>query len=94
MENQLGRLLAPNEVVHHRDENKWNDDLANLEVLTRSAHARHHAPVVPEVELVCPVCAGGFTLKPAALRLRAKRGQGAPTCSRSCGARQGHSLRA
>lgn len=43
VENALGRLLTTNEVVHHRDENKKNNHLDNLEVLTRSAHSKHHA---------------------------------------------------
>jgi len=43
VEERIGRGLAPNEVVHHLDEDKHNYDLANLVVLTRSAHSRLHA---------------------------------------------------
>lgn len=42
MEQHIGRSLRRNEVVHHRDENKHNNDLDNLELMTRSAHARLH----------------------------------------------------
>jgi hypothetical protein len=42
MEKHLGRTLTDNEVVHHKDENKKNNDILNLEVMTRAEHARHH----------------------------------------------------
>lgn len=42
MENHLGRKLLPNEIVHHKDENRSNNELSNLELMTRSEHARHH----------------------------------------------------
>ena len=42
IEQKLGRNLLPNEIVHHKDEDKTNNDLANLEVMTRSEHTKHH----------------------------------------------------
>lgn len=42
MEDFLGRKLTCNEVVHHKDQNKLNNDINNLEVLTRAEHARLH----------------------------------------------------
>ncbi|HZO14120.1 MAG TPA: HNH endonuclease [Polyangiaceae bacterium] len=42
VEIRLGRLLKSTELVHHIDENPQNDEPANLEVMTRSEHARHH----------------------------------------------------
>jgi hypothetical protein len=42
MELHLGRRLRPNELVHHKDHNKLNNDLANLELLERGAHSRLH----------------------------------------------------
>lgn len=43
MEKRLGRNLSFNEVVHHKDNDKRNNDPDNLELMTRSEHSRHHA---------------------------------------------------
>lgn len=42
VEQSLGRYLDYDELVHHKDENKSNDDLDNLEVISRSAHTILH----------------------------------------------------
>lgn len=44
MEQMLGRELMPGEIVHHKDGNKLNNDLSNLELLPSQAeHCRGHA---------------------------------------------------
>ena len=40
---QYGRKLQSNEVVHHIDGNKLNNDISNLKVLSISEHNRIHA---------------------------------------------------
>lgn len=41
-EREIGRPLTTQEVVHHRDEDKLNNDPANLELTTNAEHARYH----------------------------------------------------
>lgn len=42
VEQQIGRLLAVDECVHHKDGNKLNNDLANLEIVPRDRHTSLH----------------------------------------------------
>ncbi len=42
MEKLLGRKLDRNECVHHKDGNKLNNSIENLEVCTRSEHIKKH----------------------------------------------------
>ncbi|MCP1545360.1 HNH endonuclease signature motif containing protein [Methylorubrum extorquens] len=44
VEKDLGRRLADDEIVHHRDGDKSNNDPSNLQVMCQREHARHHAP--------------------------------------------------
>lgn len=43
MEKHLKRKLLKNEVVHHIDGNKKNNDIQNLQVMDRKEHNRLHA---------------------------------------------------
>lgn len=42
MESVLGRRLLSSEIVHHKDEDKTNNDPSNLELTTRSEHINMH----------------------------------------------------
>lgn len=39
--------IAPNQVVHHRNEDPSDNRLSNLVVMSKSAHQRHHASRLP-----------------------------------------------
>jgi ribosomal protein L40E len=42
MELHIGRRIGPDEVVHHRDHDRLNNELSNLEVLPRGKHSAQH----------------------------------------------------
>lgn len=42
METALGRYLRDGEVVHHKDGDKQNNKIENLELTKQSDHIRHH----------------------------------------------------
>ena len=44
MEQHIGRRLTRGEVVHHKNGNKTDNRLENLQVMTISEHMRHHHP--------------------------------------------------
>jgi hypothetical protein len=42
MSNYLGRPLRDDEIVHHLDENKQNNNIENLVLMTSADHTRLH----------------------------------------------------
>lgn len=55
MEQHLGRTLLPTEHVHHKDHNKLNDVIDNLEVKNSVEHLREHFKKEDTVEY-CYIC--------------------------------------
>ena len=43
MEKHIGRHLLPDEVVHHIDQDKLNNDISNLQIMTPQAHMSLHS---------------------------------------------------
>ena len=43
MESLIGRILKDNEIVHHIDENTFNNSPENLELMSNSSHSKYHA---------------------------------------------------
>ena len=41
-EKKIGRYLRKDEIVHHKDGNKLNDDFNNIEVMTQAEHMSLH----------------------------------------------------
>lgn len=65
VENAIGRVLDYGEIVHHKNEDKADNRLDNLEITTHPEHARHHAMQRPRlgetlVSLTCETCGGDF----------------------------------
>ena len=86
MENKIGRLLTSREAVHHIDGDRTNDTIDNLQLLSRSEHARLHSRTVRYIDCVCPICGKRFSLRPNIYRTRVKlKKDRRPCCSRKCG---------
>lgn len=42
MEQHLGRKLSVDEIVHHLDGNKLNNEISNLCLMTKQSHGKYH----------------------------------------------------
>ena len=62
MEEYLGRKLREDEEVHHKDHDKTNDVIENLEVINSTEHRKHHNPLKYKDTIEqCYVCGKSFT---------------------------------
>ena len=89
MENYIGRYLNKNEVVHHKDGNKNNNDISNLELMIVADHIKEHNRYKMHVmvEGKCPMCGEIFDKRKHKTFL--SKGNNVPKsgllfCSRSC----------
>lgn len=62
MENRLNRILNPDEVVHHINGDTFDNRIANLELVTKSAHSSMHGFYRGKtISIVkCPECGAIF----------------------------------
>lgn len=82
MENHLGRMLEPNEVVHHENEDKHDNRISNLKVMTLSDHSKLHARSPKMISLECDYCGKSFERRRN--QRSAVKGYKRSFCSRSC----------
>jgi len=85
MENYLGRVLGSREVVHHKNKNKKDNKIENLELMTATEHARHHGSEKGRrvARISCPQCKTKFTRKYSSTHL-SRKNQSATFCSKKC----------
>jgi hypothetical protein len=87
MEIKLNRKLSTDETVDHIDEDKSNDAITNLQVLTRANNTSKSRQANPP-EMIELVCYCGIKFKVTIGRYRyKKKTYKSITCSRRCAAR-------
>jgi hypothetical protein len=88
IEKHLGRKLNEDDDVHHKDGNPLNNELDNLEIISKSQHTiEHNRRYAGDIEVVCAYCKKIFVLTIAQQKKRkqnAKNGSPGPFCSKSC----------
>ena len=88
MGKHLGRKLGFNEIVHHKDEDRANNEIENLKLMSRSEHSKHHKAQPEFLVFDCPGCGCEFDRLARYHRKNQKKKNGAgPFCGRSCAGR-------
>lgn len=91
VESSLGRVLTTEEEVDHKDGDKTNDQLENLQVLGRIEHKVKDGLRLGKIrrtrrKVKCPCCNAKFSCP--AFRIKEAKVKGKqPCCSRSCASR-------
>lgn len=90
LEVKLNRLLSDNETADHKDEDLTNNDIDNLQVLTRVANIVKSFNLNPErhekySKHICPQCNSEFVILTRQVRANnIKQKKAGPFCSRRC----------
>lgn len=82
---ETGETVPEGLVIHHRDGDRANNDISNLELLTRSEHSTHHGSTgVTRITLECGSCHKQFKRDARQVNAKESQGQTIFFCSRSC----------
>ena len=86
MEQKLGRYLEPDESVHHKDHNKQNNSIDNLELIKNSEHTRKHQLEKGKlfVKLRCPECGKEFEIPKNQSYLQKSNKYNCNCCTKEC----------
>lgn len=89
--HKYGRMPVKGEEVHHKDENKRNNDPDNVVILTGTEHRELHGldRAVDDIKIICAYCEIEYGVPPNKYRSYVKRGQ-TMHCSRSCSVKNQH----
>lgn len=87
------RILEKDEHVDHIDNDKTNDVLGNLQILSiienNQKSREFHNVKAKYIELICPVCGSKFERRFNNITTKIKNGK-TPCCSRKCGGIHSH----
>lgn len=83
MSVSLGRILEKEEEVDHIDNNKLNDDISNLQILTKKQNLEKSKKEEAVVDCICEMCGTSFT-RPKRLAHHTRNPNVRCFCSKTC----------
>lgn len=86
MEQHLNRELLPSEVIDHIDNDKTNNNISNLQILSNVDNIKKQHSLHPRkrITFICPQCKQESTKWDNYTKGNRKKGKSGPYCSRSC----------
>lgn len=87
MSVKLGRFLSNEEHVDHIDNDKTNDSIENLQILTQRENSDKYSKIIPRLDRVvykCPACNKVFDVRHGNSHLVNSKKYELKTCSRKC----------
>lgn len=92
MEQYLGRSLTSAETVDHIDNDKTNNDITNLQILTREENSAKAMSENPRkvYKFACPVCGADSIKFLNYVKNNWRKGKAGPYCSRQCAGKVHH----
>ena len=78
------RILKTSEEVHHKNLDKGNDNIDNLEIISNNEHRALHRPHLLYVRLQCPNCLKEFDRRGYRYKENDKNNCEFVACSKSC----------
>lgn len=80
-----GEVVRDGYVIHHKDENKHNNEFSNLEHILRVAHHKIHAMLPAIAKHVCGWCGNEFEKRARVMKQRLRKSMsGKVFCCKSC----------
>ncbi len=84
LEQYLKRKLVFNEVIHHKNGDRSDNRLMNLEIISRGIHGSIHRPKIPRKIIKCFYCKKSIKIRSKRYKYLKSKGQKHFYCSKVC----------